>query len=186
MEQNIQRYYPLGKKTLIMLVIRRSFFVIILLIILIIGLFYLPYVSVEYIDVALYLFLGYFVILIFLSVLSFFLGWLEYSRYEIVLGQKNLKLQRGLISVEQVGIPYRYIQDIKFERSLLSQIIGVSDVIITMSGTEQQEIHPGEKVAGDIHKIILPAVEYKIAKQIQEIILNKAQVQEFDMHNKFT
>ncbi|MBM3206303.1 MAG: hypothetical protein FJZ43_01645 [Candidatus Staskawiczbacteria bacterium] len=184
MEENIKRYYPLGKKTLAMLVLRRSFFVIFMLIFLFVGLFYLQYVSSEYTNLALYLFFGYFVILLFFSLISFFLGWLEYTRYEIVLGDKNLKMQRGLIAVEQVGIPYRYIQDIKIERSLIAQIIGVSDVMVTISGSEQQEIHPGEKHPSDIHKIILPALEEKIAKQIQEIILNRAQVQQFDVSGK--
>ena len=183
MEEDIKRYYPLGNKTLTMLIMRRCFFVFFMAVILVIGLFYLQFIAVEYIETALYIFFGYLMILIFLSVGAFFLGWLEYSRYEITLGDKNLKMQRGLITVEQVGIPYRHIQDIKIERSLLAQIIGVSDVMVSLSGAEQQEIHPGEKYAGDIHKIILPAIEDRIAKQIQEIILNKAQVQQMDVSN---
>lgn len=181
MESTIQRYYPLGTRTLISLVIKRCFFIIVLLIILFIGLFALQYVSAEYINVALYAFLGYLVLLILLSVIGIFLGWLEYSRYEITLSDKSLKMQRGLISVEQVGIPYRYIQDIKIERSLLDQILGVSELMVTIAGSEQQEIHPGEGTGGNLHRVMLPALERKIAHQIQEVVLNRAQIQQIDV-----
>ena len=183
METTIQRYYPLGTRTLTTLIIKRCLFVIILLIILFIGLFALQYVSKENIEVALYAFLGYLMILLILTVLGVFIGWLEYSRYEIVLSDKSLKMQRGLISVEQVGIPYRYIQDIKIERSLLDQIIGVSELMVTTAGSEQQEIHPGEGSAGNMQRIILPAIERNIARQIQEIVLDRAQIQQIDISN---
>lgn len=184
METTIQRYYPLGNRTLVMLIIKRCFFVFFLVIILFLGLFGLQYVSAEYVNVAIYVFIGYLMVSLLLSVGGIFLGWLEYWRYEIVLGDKNLKMQRGLISVEQVGIPYRYIQDIKIERSLLDQIIGVSELMVTISGSEQQEIHPGEGTSGNIHRIILPAIENKIARQIQEIVLNRAQIQQIDISNR--
>lgn len=158
--------------------------VIFLIIILFIGLFYLQYVPVKYINVALYAFVGYLMILVIFSVISIFFGWLEYSRYEIILGDKNLKMQRGLISIEQVGIPYRYIQDIKIERSLLAQIIGVSDLKVTTSGSEQEEIHPDEESIGKVHKIVLPAIEEKIAHQIQEIVLNRAQIQQINISER--
>lgn len=184
LETTIQRYYPLGNKTLLMLIIHRSAFVFVLLIVLIVGLFGLQYVPAEYIDLALYIFIGYLMMLVVFSLIGVFLGWLEYSRYEIVLGDKNLKMQRGLISVEQVGIPYRYIQDIKVERSLLDQIIGVSELMVTTAGIEQQEIHPGKGAGGNIHRIILPAIENRIARQIQEIVLNRAQIQQIDISNR--
>ena len=184
METTIQRYYPLGNKNLIALVIKRCFFAVILIIVLIIGLFLLQYVSTEYINIALYVFIGYLMILVVLSLIGIFLGWLEYWRYEIILGDKNFKMQRGLISVEQVGIPYRYIQDIKIERSLLDQILGVSELMVPTSGLEQQEIHPGEVSGKNNHRIILPAIESKIARQIQEIVLNRAQIQQIDVSNR--
>jgi len=184
MEETIQRYYPLGTRTLIVLILQRCFFIIILFIGLFVGLFFLQYVPTKYIIIALYVFLGYLMVLVLLTVFGVFLGWLEYSRYEITLTDKSLKMQRGLISVEQVGIPYRYVQDIKIERSLLDQIIGVSEIMITIAGSEQQEIHPGEGSGGNIHRVILPAVERKIAQQIQEIVLNRAQIQQIDISGK--
>jgi|SRR3989344_3007940 len=180
-DNTIQRFYPMGNKTLVMITLRKSFFVFVLLVILIAGLFFLAYVPSESIGFALYVFLGYLMIVVLTAMISFFLGWLEYSRYEITLGDRNLKMQRGIISVEQVGIPYRYIQDIKIERNLLSQIMGVSDLRITLSGSDQEEIHPGEVSDMNLHRIVLPALEDRIANQIQEIILNRSQVQQIDV-----
>lgn len=184
METELKRFYPLGNRTLAMLILKRSFIVIFLFIVLLVFLFYFQYIPEKYINIALSVLIVYLIVLLIIFIVSFFLGWLEYWRYEIILGDKNLQMQRGLITVEQVGIPYRHIQDIKIERSLLDQIMGVSELMVTITGSEQQEIYPGEKYPGQLHKIILPAIEKKIARHIQEIVLNKSQIQQIQISNK--
>jgi hypothetical protein len=55
-------------------------------------------------------------------------------------------------------------------------MLGVSNVILVVLGEDD-----GGPISQE-SKIILPALDVKIANQIQEIILNKAEVEEVDMN----
>ena len=103
--------------------------------------------------------------------LTLFLGWLRYIRYGVFIDDKDFKVDRGLFSIEHIGIPYRRIQDVKIQRSLIDQFFGVSNIVITILGSDET---PGS------HKdsIILPSIDKNIALHIQDIVLKKAQVEQ--------
>ena len=174
MEENIQKYHPLGSKTLIMLIFERSYILFILVPILVISLFALTYVPSAYIEIAIGVFFAYLAILMLVVLLVFFLGWLEYYRYWIFVSDKDIKVQRGLFATEEVGIPFRRIKDVKIERSIINQILGVSDIVITTLGFEAGDSHEEDEV-------VLPAVDKKIAIDIQSTILKKAQVEQINV-----
>lgn len=138
--ENIKKYHPLGQKTLFMMILRRSYIFLLLLpvlIVLLIALVYVPSNLITMVSNGIIVYLGA-LLLVFAIVL--FLGWLEYIRYWIFVDDKDLKIARGLIATEQIGVPYRHIQDIKIKRSLLDQIIGVSDIVITVLGSEKMNL----------------------------------------------
>lgn len=113
--------------------------------------------------------------LILLSVFTFFLGWLEYHRFGIFISNKDLRIRRGLISTEEIGVPYRRIRDVKIKRSLLDQIFGVSDIIVILSDFE------GEGGVSDESTVFLPSLDKNIAIEIQNTILKKSQVEQINL-----
>ena len=173
--ENIKKYYPLGSKTLFMFVLKKSSALILLLPIFFVGIFFLSYVPHNYIDIAINILFGYVVFLIIIFAAVFFLAWLQYFRYQIFVDDKDLKVQRGLISVEEIGVPYRRIKDLRIERSLLDQIVGVSDLIITVLGSEDNEFSENKAT------IILPSVSKEVGLEIQDIVLKKVQVEQINV-----
>lgn len=173
MEENIKRYHPLGSKTLFMFIFKRSFVLFVMVPLLFLLMVTINYVPVQYLDIAVNALFGYIVFLILTSAGAFFLGWLQYYRYWIFIGDKDLKIARGLIATEQIGLPFRRVQDVKIHRSLIDQLFGVSDVVITVLGEEDDE-----KTPHDESVIILPSVSKEIGLEIQDIVLKKAQVEQ--------
>ena len=174
MEQTEKTYYPLGEKTLFMLIFKKSLICILLLPGIVVGSISLQYVSDAYFEVAVYLLCGYTLIAFLVFCLTFFIGWLEYIRYGIALDNEDLKIKTGLIATQQIGIPYRRIKDINIKRSLLDQIFGMSDLIITILDSDMN-LSKKEPV------IFLPCLEKQVALDIQDNILNRAQVEQVNV-----
>jgi|SRR5581483_5872540 len=172
MEDTIQRYHPLGTRTLLIFIFRKSGILFFLLLVLIAGWWLLHYVPFELINIAINIEMGVLFLFIALLVIIFSLGWLQYIRYWIFIDDKDVKIARGLIAIEEVGIPYRHIKDIKIERSLLDQLFGVSDIIVTVLGGDENQETERES------QLVLPAVSKQIALSIQNIVLKKAQVEQ--------
>jgi uncharacterized membrane protein YdbT with pleckstrin-like domain len=175
MEENIQKYHPLGNKTLFMFIFKNSGIVFLLLLILLIGMALLDYMPSDFINIATNMLLTLSLLLLVVLVIVLLASWLQYIRYWIFIDDKGLKIARGLIATEQIGIPYRHIQDIKIERSLASQIFGVSDISITILDSEENEFENKENT------IVLPSIEKQIALKIQDIVVKKAQVQQINV-----
>lgn len=175
MEENIKRYHPLGGKTLFILILKRSPIFFLLFLIFIIAFFGLGYVPNLYLDTAINVVMGILLLTLLVLALVMGIGWLEYYRYWIFIDDKDLKLARGLITTEQIGIPYRRIQDVKIKRTLLDQLLGMSEIIITVLDAD-----PNESFKNDPN-IILPALDQNIASEIQSIILKRAQVEEISV-----
>ncbi len=170
-----KKYYPLGKKTFFMLVLKRSFIFFILLPILLFGLIALNYIPSYYIDIAVNIIFIYIAFLLLVFLVAFLISWLEYFRYSISIGNKDLKIKKGLIATEEIGIPYRRIRDVKIKRSLIDQIFGVSDIVVILSDFEEKDTLSDESI------IFLPSLEKNIAVSIQESVLKKSQVEQIDV-----
>lgn len=168
-------YYPLGQKTLFMLTFRKSGIFFASFFILCAGVVALGYVPAQYIDIAINVVLLYaaFVLLILLVVC--FTGWLQYFRYGIAISDKDLKIKRGFIATEEIGVPYRRIRDVKINRSLLEQIFGVSDIMVILSDFE------GSEPVSEDSTVFLPSIERGVAMEIQDNILKKSQVEQINV-----
>lgn len=175
-EENIHSYDRLGGKTLFMLVFNKSLLAFFLFVLLAVALVFFPRIPARYIPIVIkfiFLYLGFFLLVV---AGTFGAGWLEYIHYSIIIDEKNLKIKKGFIAEETTGIPYRRITDVKIERSLVNQIFGVSDIIISTMGEEEQQSASQEE-----SETFLPAIEEKIALHIQDLILKKAQVEQIDV-----
>ena len=175
MEEHIRKYHPLGPKTLLIFIFQKSALLLLMAPLLVAFLIGLNYVPAPYLFLALNFIFIYIIALIFIIILGVFFGWLQYYRYWIFIDEKDLKVARGLIAIEQIGIPYRFIKDIKIQRSLIDQLFGVSDVIITVLGDQDTATEERNTT------VVFPAVSQEIGLEIQDIVLKRAQVEQISV-----
>ena len=175
MNENVKTYYPLGAKTLFMIILKRGGILIAFLLMLFVGLFFIDYIPGEYLDIAVTIIFAYVVVFVVIALIVLFFAWLEYSRYWIFIGEKSFKIKRGLISTEEIGIPYKHIRDVKIKRSLLDQILGMSDIVVVLS-----DFGDNDPVTQD-SLIFLPSLEKGIAIEIRDHITRRSQVEQIHM-----
>jgi uncharacterized membrane protein YdbT with pleckstrin-like domain len=170
-------YHTLGRKTLWMSVLGRIQPAVVLLI-LSIGLFVIS--QQGFLATSSFASLGYYALLggelcllLFVLVLGilFLVGWLTYKNYTFALGEDSLKIRRGILSKEEIAIPYRQIQDVDIERDLSFQMLGLSKIVILTAG------HEDEKDSSDESEGILPAIDKDLASWLQSELLKRADVQ---------
>ncbi len=101
----------------------------------------------------------------------FLIAWLIYKNYKFCLGEDSLKIKRGILSKEEVAIPYRQIQDVDLKRDLSFRMIGLSRIVILTAGRED------EKPEDDESEGILPALDKDLAEWMQAELLKRANVQ---------
>lgn len=106
------------------------------------------------------------VLLLFISIL---VGWLDYFRYTIELGTDSIAITRGILSVKEVVVPYKRIQNVLLDRGIFDQIIGTSTLRFSIAHAEGEQ--PSELTR---LPIILPALRYALAEQLQEELMRRA------------
>lgn len=165
--QNVRSYFPLGPKTLALLIFKRAAGIVVLFL----GLIALAAIRGTLPDM-----LGNFMdtVLSFglVAVLgfSFFIcltAYLEYQHYGVILEPENFRIKRGVLSQTEVGIPYRRIKEVNLDRGIFEQMFGVSTVVITLLGEGEGQRFQDES------EITLPLIEQGIAQEIQNAILEK-------------
>ncbi len=103
--------------------------------------------------------------------LAFLIAWLEYSTYKFFMDEDALRIKRGVLSKEEIAIPYRQIQNVDIERSFSYQLLGLSRLVILTAG------HDDDKTLGGESEGVLPALDENLAKQLQEELLKRAGVE---------
>jgi uncharacterized membrane protein YdbT with pleckstrin-like domain len=96
------------------------------------------------------------------------ISWLEYTHYNILTDEDGVKITRGTIAEETLGVPYRRVREARIERSVSDEILGASTLILTVTGEEG--------AAGS--EVVLHSLDKQFAVDLQEAILKKAEVEE--------
>lgn len=178
----IKTYKPLGIKTLLMMILAESYILLVMLLLFFAFVIFINYMPSIYFSIGFRIFSIYRLALIFVLILTFLLGCLRYYRYGIFLYEKSFKISQGLFSIKEVGIPYRRIQDITIHRSLIDQLFGISNIVITVLGLDEREAAGSD----NSEKVILPSLDKKVAADIQETILRRAQVEQINILDHIT
>ena len=169
------RYHRLGKRTLWIFVLARihTSIIILLLTLLAFSLQGQPFVATfmkgilqPYLATA-----SWVLLVLFLVVfgLTYFFSWLVYMNYKFLIGEDSLRIQRGILSKEEIAIPYRQIQDVDIERSLYYRTMGLSRLIILTAGHEDEK--------GDESEGIMPAMDWHLADWMQGELLRRTEIQ---------
>ncbi len=172
MEQPLARYQKFGAKTLAVFMSRYAHVAIMTFIIgglIIFGLTFVPEEFQNIVSIINYIVIGLGIFVIFVSLL---MGWLTYSHYRIEIYNDFLKIVRGVIVVEEIGIPYKRIVEIKVKRTFAEQMIGLANIEITVFREDDKSTPQNEAL------MVLPALTNEIASEIQHHILGRTNLNE--------
>ncbi|MFA5249127.1 MAG: PH domain-containing protein [Candidatus Paceibacterota bacterium] len=175
--KNQQQYQHLGRKTFFLFVMKRSylaFFSLAAAIALatIPGAF--PSEYGKYLLMAVPFATAFFV---FVCLITFLAGWLEYNNYGVLVSEDSFKIKRGMVRTEEIGIPYRYIKQVKINRNLTNQMMGLSDITICVMGDNDD----AQFMTSDQSEIVITWVDKDLAVEIQDNILKKSEVEKVNM-----
>ena len=100
-----------------------------------------------------------------LFVFIFTQTYLEYRYYTYLFTEEAFIMTYGYIMRNEIATLYHHIQNVNIERSALDRAIGVSKIIILMTGSDR-----------DINRnqIVLPAVGKTRARMVQNELLRRA------------
>jgi uncharacterized membrane protein YdbT with pleckstrin-like domain len=108
--------------------------------------------------------------------IAFTVAWLTYKNYVFSTGEDSFKIKRGILSKTENAIPYRQIQNVDIERSIMFQMLGLSRLIILTAGHEDEN-PKGTAVGGDEAEGIIPAIDQKLADWLQTELLRRADIE---------
>lgn len=164
----IHQYKPLGLKTLYLLILKRGTFLFIVIFVILAAFLASKFIPVEYTVILANIILTAIVVGIISVAVIFYLGWLEYIHYGVFIEENSFRVTKGMFSEHEIGVPYRFIQEVRLERSIVDIALGVSNINIMILG--EVEGMPIEQYP----EINLPSIDKKIASEIQEQLLNKS------------
>lgn len=172
--------YDLGFKVFWLFVIKRSLVAIILLVLAGIFLagqgFVLGVLSGINLagGIADYFFFGLLAAAILAESLGLILAMLEYKTCKIMLDDYSLKVTRGILNKSETEIPYRRIQNIEIEQTILDRILGIGLLVVaTSSDLDQTENEEQVKAYDEV----IPMMDYALAKAVADVITHRAQVE---------
>lgn len=98
---------------------------------------------------------------------------MNYYGYRFALDENALRIRRGIITKNEVSIPYRQITDVDMEQTLIHQLLGVARLAILTAGHRDQE----SDSADDINEGALPVILKSRAEEIREELLKRSNVE---------
>ena len=98
---------------------------------------------------------------------------LDYYSYFFVLDENALRIKKGFFNKSETSIPYRQIQDVDLEQSLVQQLLGVSRLAILTAGHDDSD--PENK--NDNSEASLPIIDKNRAEEIREELLKRANIE---------
>lgn len=91
--------------------------------------------------------------------------YLEYRYYTYFFTEEAFIMTQGYVVRNEIATLYHHIQNVNIERSVIDRMIGVSKVIILMTGSDRNTQR---------NQIVLPAVGKRKSKLVQAELLRRA------------
>lgn len=95
----------------------------------------------------------------------FIVTYLEYRRHTYHFTEEAFIMTHGYMTSNEIGAVYHQIQSVNIKRTPLDRMIGVSQIVIIMTGAERDPHHS---------QITLPGVGKKKSKLVQQELLMRA------------
>lgn len=157
--------YRLGKKAFVIFMLRRIKFSLFLFMLaggMLYFYNYLPLPYRSYGELA-----AKFMLLVAISYLLmvWFRTYLEYRNYTYGFSNEAFIVTSGFVDTNEVAAVYHQIHSVNIQRSYAERLLGISKLIILMTGNQRNPEHT---------QIILPGLHHKTARGIQRELLIQA------------
>ncbi|MFA6340789.1 MAG: PH domain-containing protein [Candidatus Paceibacterota bacterium] len=110
-------------------------------------------------------------ILFFLSILLIILGvffsWIKHISTRYTLDDYAFRLKRGIISKEEISIPYKQIQNVNIKQSVIFKMLGLASMVVLSAGNEEDHEH----IEADQ---IFNVIDNDVAEYLRSELLKKA------------
>ena len=160
----------MGNKTLFFFVLKRSKFLFAVIFIFLAILALSPIIPADVKHYAQMIDFWLSISIIVIAAGTFGLGYLEYHNLTVSIYVKTIKITKGVLTRHEIGVPFRRIKRIDIIRTLTCRFFGISNIVITTMGDEEQD--------ADKDEITIPYIEKHLAEKIQHEILQHAQVEQ--------
>jgi len=110
-------------------------------------------------------------IAIILACIGAIVALLQYRFFTFKLDEFDIRLRKGIFTIQEITIPYRQMQNVDVVRNLLYRIFGISRLVIMSAG---QDDDPYDKA---VTSTIFDPIEKDIAEEIRRLLERRIGVQ---------
>ncbi|MCL5733816.1 MAG: PH domain-containing protein [Patescibacteria group bacterium] len=125
------------------------------------------------------------VIVLIIAVVSELIGVLiaklKYGISKVMVDGSSLRIVRGVLSKEEIEIPYRRIQSVSIKQSLLYRLLNVGHIAISTTTDLEQ---PSSTIENETDEEVVPIMDYSLAQAVADVLTSKAEVQQMQMQNQ--
>ncbi len=102
--------------------------------------------------------------------IGLFVNLWRYFGTHIMLDDFAFRINRGIISKDEISIPYRQIQDVDIDESILGKLVGIGKIIVLTAATTDGK-------HGEESEVVLDIIDIGTARELQKTLLEKSAVQ---------
>ena len=130
------------------------------------------YASVDAINkIILFVIGGMYIVSILLLAFGLLINLIHYFSCRFGMDDYAFKLHRGLISRNEITIPYHQIQDVNVDQSIIGGLFGIGKLIILTAGNEDKDKN------GEENEVVFDIIDISTAKYLQKTLTEKSSVQ---------
>jgi uncharacterized membrane protein YdbT with pleckstrin-like domain len=100
-------------------------------------------------------------------------SWLSHKTHTFTMTDHALEIQQGILSRQEMSIPYRQIQDVDVNQSFLYRMIGVCRLVILTAGHEDMDDEDRDHSEG-----LFVLMDRDLAFLLHDELMKRANVQE--------
>ncbi len=162
---DVNKKHSLGHRAFLLFLLRRINLVLILFAATIGAWYAERWIPIDYAVWGIYATELLFVVSIALFLMIFLRTYFEYRYYTYLFTEDAFIMTYGYMIRNEIATLYHQIQNVNIQRSMLDRTIGVSQIIILMTGSDRDAKR---------NQIVLPAVGRRKAKLVQAELLRRA------------
>jgi uncharacterized membrane protein YdbT with pleckstrin-like domain len=100
-------------------------------------------------------------------------GYFSYIAFRYRVDGNGFLTERGVMSKQETSLPFRQIQNVDIEQSVIYRMMGVCNLVILTAGHEDKQ-----DAGKNESEIVLPALDITVAHDLRTYLLERANVQE--------
>lgn len=117
-----------------------------------------------------YIFGGLILITLAIIVFGIIIAYIRYLSCSFSINEFGFKIRKGFLSKYETSIPFKQVQDVSIDQSILFRIFGLAKVVILTAGNDEYDSKGESEGELDI-------IDISVAKKIHDTLLKNAGAQ---------